>query len=149
MNKFVLAFVLLALIAVPALTQSPQEEKAPHCRGMMGMKMPASKLAEIRVYPMQQFEQDQADVLRVQEIVRELRSDRGAVIGTKRHAELEKELFLLLDNHLHRYTSDEGKSETAVAVQTKLNQMEGKMMCGACHGMGMGMGAMHGRGGGR
>lgn len=110
--------------------------------------MPASKLAEIRVYPLEQFKQDQADVERLRQIVRELRSSTDArSAGSAYHAQLERELFRLLDKHLERYTSDQGKSETAVAVQDKLNQMEGKMMCGACHGMGMRMGAMSGSGG--
>lgn len=139
MKTFVLAFTVLVLIAVPAGTQSNSEESGPHCARMMGMKMPASKLAEIRVYPMQQFNQDQADIARLRQIVSELRGKKESV-GSKRRAELEEELFRVLDTHLERITSEKGKSETAVQVQTKLNRMEGKMMCGACHGMG----GMHG-----
>jgi hypothetical protein len=147
-KTFAFALVLLAFIVVPGSTQPPQSEAGPQCGRMMGMKMPASKLAEIRVYPLEQFKQDQADVERLRQIVRELRSSADTrSAGSAHHAQLEQELFRLLDKHLERSTSDQGKSETAIAVQTRLNQMEGKMMCGACHGMGMSMGAMPGSGG--
>lgn len=140
MKAFLLVCAVSTLICIPALTESTQNDVQSHCSRTMGMAMPASKLAEIRVYPMQQFKDDQQDLQRIQEIVRELRADNAAgnAAASSRHVEMENELFSLIDKHLERVTSDRGKSDTAVGVQTKLNQMEGRMMCGACHGKGMG-----------
>lgn len=138
MQVRLLALAAVLLFLLPAYSQGPQHQ----CRMGMGKMSGATmtKRAEIRVIPTAQFKEDQAAIERMNLLLTQLRENQKAIAkadaATRKQLQMETELADLLDAHLKRLASDEGKSETALAVQKKLNAMEGKMMCGACHGMG-------------
>jgi Tfp pilus assembly protein PilO len=126
--------VSVILVIVPAMAQGPQQRGPMHMRGTM------AKRAEIRVIPMAQFNEDKAAIEKMTALMAQLRQNRDAIrkpdAAVERQLALEAELLGLLAPHVKRASSDEGKSPTALAVQAKLNAMEGQRMCGACHGMG-------------
>lgn len=148
MKYRVLIVVSIVLVMGVAIAQSgrPQQQAGGMgmmCGGGMTSGTAMTKRAEIRVIPMKVFDQDKTDIARMRQIVGELQTNRQRAKATDpvlmRQFELEDELAQLLNAHLERATTDNGKSERAIAVQTKLNRMEGRMMCGACHGGGGGM----------
>lgn len=149
---FALVLLFLLFVAVqagPTVLAAVQQSDDPAPAPLPAM----TKRAEIRVIPMLAYAQGQAELAEMREVVRELRAYREGVRPTvtlQRQWELEDRLAALAERHVARYTSDDNKSETALLVQSRLNQMEGNYMCGACHGPGMrrGMGPMH-RGGPR
>jgi hypothetical protein len=149
LKSIFVGFVVLFLAVVMAQSRSMQQQQGGMMCGGMGTGMasgsPMTKRAEIRVMPMKLFDQDNADIARLRQIVEELQANRQrtkvADPTIKHQFDLEDQLADLLKAHLERVTTDQGKSERAIAVQARLNQMEGKMMCGACHGGGRMMGA--------
>lgn len=141
MHVRVLSLVAVLLFFVPAFSQGPQHQCRMMTGGMSGATM--TKRAEIRVIPIAQFNEDKAATEKMTVLLNQLRENqknmKASDPASKKQLQLETELMDVLDAHMKRIGSDDGKSETAVAVQKKLNAMEGKMMCGACHGMGGGM----------
>jgi len=138
MHVRVLSLIAILLFFLPAFSQGPQHQCRMMSGGMSGTTM--TKRAEIRVIPMAQVAEEQAAIEKMASLLTQLRDNRKAIknndTAMPKQLQLEADLIDTLDSHLKRATSDEGKSETAISVQKKLNAMEGKMMCGACHGMG-------------
>lgn len=144
--KLALALVALTLLFTLALAQEPATPPGPQHRCMrMGAMSGATmtKRAEIRVVPMARVEQEKQEAAALRRLLAELEASAAAMKTKDRawqkHLALQAELAKAVQQHLDAYNSDEGKSETALEVQKKLNAMEGQRMCGACHGHG-GMG---------
>jgi len=137
--KYALA-ALVAFICVLALwADGPDgQEFAP------GPQM--TRRAEIRVTPMDVVEQHRAqDAALVADLRTMLASNvslqqANGDARVRQHLMLESQLAQAVLNHLDRDSSDAGKTATSLAVQKKLNAMEGRANCGACHsGVGMQM----------
>jgi hypothetical protein len=140
MQLRMLAIAAVILFFTPAFGQGPQHQCRMGMSGGMSGASTMTKRAEIRVIPLAQANDDRVAVEKMSSLLSQMRENRKAVkstdAATQKQLQLESELADLLESHVKRISSDEGKSETALSVQKKLNAMEGKMMCGACHGMG-------------
>jgi len=139
MKRFL--FLVVLVLALPLDAQAPQPryglEDAP------GPRM--TKRAAIRVVPMRQLQEEQAQTAEILDLLRTMAITRVHITSgdpvVRQQLELESRLTDAVRIHLDHDTSDDGKGGTAVAVQRKLNDMEGQVMCGACHG---GSGTRHG-----
>ncbi len=136
--SWVTAFTF-SLLLLPARAAGPG---CPQDDSMANRTMPVAKRAEIIVVPQAIYERDRIEVARMQVLLAELQLTAPRVSApdraTQRYVELSAELATLVSAHLDRLLTTKGRSQTAIAVQTHLNRMEGNSMCGACHG-GMGM----------
>ncbi len=93
--------------------------------------------AEIRVIPLEQAERNRAALqsLRIRVTQAERKSTNLWLVDPDVRQQLTSQVQLMRDvlTLAEQQQSDQGKSPNAVAVQRRLNQLEGQMMCEACH----------------
>ncbi|HZQ21984.1 MAG TPA: hypothetical protein VFA89_04225 [Terriglobales bacterium] len=93
--------------------------------------------AEIRVLPMEVAVANRAELKSLEERVKEAGIDSARIDlsdpGVRQQVSRQLRLLEDLLSYAERQNSDEGKSRAAMDVQQHLNQIEGQMMCEACH----------------
>jgi hypothetical protein len=93
--------------------------------------------AEIRVVPLDLAVADRAELQSLRARVAEAESNalRLNVSDPAVREQLARQLQLVrsLMSYAERHDSDRGKSPTAREVQSRLNRIEGQVMCEACH----------------
>jgi hypothetical protein len=122
-----LFLVLLAFLSA----QTQTDQRAP---GGDAVRM--WRHAQIRVVPLDLFASDKAELESLR--ARVLQSERDAARLSPDPASREQlarqlQLMKALVSYAERSQSDQGKSPTAVDVQSRLNRIEGLTMCEACH----------------
>jgi hypothetical protein len=145
---FLFALCLAAAVAFGAALSSQQPRTAPSVLVPSRPDVTAVPLnddssrmwrrAEFRVIPLEQVDQDRAALEslrnRVAQAERESSSlwlwDSNARQQLSSQVQLMKELLTLAE----RQQSNRGKGPTALAVERRLNQLQGQTMCEACHG---------------
>lgn len=132
MNRFL--FLVVLVLVLPLSAQAPQPryglEDAP------GPRMRSR--AVIRILPMRLLEEERARTAEILELLHTMAMTRVHINSgdpvVRQQLELESRLTEAVRVHLDHDASDEGKGATALAVQRKLNAIEGQAQCSACHG---------------
>ena len=132
MKRFLVLAVLL--LVLPLGAQNPQPRFGP--QGPPGPHM--TKRAVFRVVPMRNLQDEQARTAEILELLRTMAITRAHISSgdpiIRQQLELESRLTEAVRSHLDYGASDEGKSGTALAVQRRLNEVQGQAMCATCHG---------------
>jgi hypothetical protein len=93
--------------------------------------------AEIRVVPLDLAAADRAELQSLRTRVTEAEMDAARLApsdpAVREQISRQIQLMRAMLSFTERQDSDQGKSPTAVQVQHHLNQIEGKVMCEACH----------------
>jgi hypothetical protein len=141
---FLFALCLAAVVAFGAAVSSQQPATPLPSRPdltavpLNGDSSRMWRRAEFRVIPLEQVDRDRAALEslrnRVAQAERESSSlwlwDSNARQQLSSQVQLMKELLTLAE----RQQSNRGKGPTALAVERRLNQLQGQTMCEACHG---------------
>jgi hypothetical protein len=93
--------------------------------------------AQIRVVPLEQVASQKSELAslrsRVSQAERESQRLSPSDAAVREQLAQQAQLIRDLLGYAERQDSDQGKSPTAVEVQTQLNRIEGQVMCEACH----------------
>jgi len=94
--------------------------------------------AEFRVMPLEQVDRNRAALESLRNrVVQAARQDAGWwLVDPNVRQQLSSQIQLMKDllAFVEQQQSDQGKSPNALAVERRLNQMQGQTMCEACHG---------------
>ena len=93
--------------------------------------------AEIRVVPLEQLHADQLELETLRNRVSKAEAEGISLwfADATMRRQLQSQVDLMKDllQFAEQQQSDRGKSPTAVEVERRLNQIEGQVMCEACH----------------
>ena len=144
---FLFALLLAAMVAFGAAVSSPKPKNVPQAIAPSREDVTAVqsnydnsrmwRRAEIRVTPLERVERNRAALealrTRVAQAERENTSlwllDSNVRQQLSSQVQLMRELLTLAEQQ----QSNRGKSPNALAVERRLNQLEGQTMCEACH----------------
>ena len=94
--------------------------------------------AEIRVTPLEQVDRNRAalESLRTRVAQAERQNTSLWLVDPNLRQQLSSQIDLMKEllAFVEQQQSDQGKSPNALAVERRLNQMQGQTMCEACHG---------------
>ena len=146
MRAFLLPLTFVLLIALtPHSASLRQHQTAPGSMPEIVQRGPQRggdtlrmwKRVEIRVIPMNVVAADRAELQVLRQRVAQSESEIARIATTDFAAQRQFSRDLQLIESLLRYAerqgSQEQKSPTAIAVEKNLNQLQGQMMCEACH----------------
>ncbi len=144
---FLFAVCLALMVAFAAAVSSRQpgnipEMNAPSRRNAMSIQSTEDvsrmwRRAEIRVIPLEQAERNRAALeslrTRVAQAERENANLWLVDSNVRQQLSLQAELMRDLLQLAEQQQSNHGKSPNALAVERRLNQLQGQTMCEACH----------------
>jgi len=144
---FLFALCLAAMIAFGAAVSSPQPKNArlaiaPSRNDLTAVQSndDVSRMwcrAQIRVTPLKQVDRNRAELeslrTRVAQVEREDTNLWLIDSNARQQLSSQNQLIRELLRFAEQQQSDRGKSPTALAVERRLNQLQGETMCEACH----------------
>jgi hypothetical protein len=144
---FLFALCLAAMVAFGAAVSSQQPRNAPQAIAPSREDLTAVqsnydssrmwRRAEIRVTPLEQVDRNRAALEslrnRVAQAERESTSLWLLDFNARQQLSSQVQLMRELLRFAEQQQSNQGKSPTALAVERRLNQLQGQTMCEACH----------------
>jgi len=144
---FLFALCLAAMVAFGAVVSSQQPKNAqpsiaPSRDDMTNVQSndDTSRMwrrAEIRVTPLEQVDRNRAELESLRTRVAQAERESAGVwlIDSNVRQQLSSQVQLMREllRFAEQQQSDRGKGPTALAVERRLNQLQGQTMCEACH----------------
>ena len=143
---FLFAPCLVAVLALAQISSLPKESSAPQAGTRLSQRAPDSRSndgvrmwrrAEIRVVPLDVVAANRAEFQSLRDRLARIEVDsrRLELSDPAVREQISRQLQLIRAAlaYADRQDSDYGKSPSAMEVQRHLNQIEGQMMCEACH----------------
>ena len=94
--------------------------------------------AEIRVLPTELAAANRAELVSLRDRVAQLETNAARIEvsdpAVREQIARQLQLAKALLSYAERLNSEDGKSPVVVQVEHRLNRIEGRMMCEACHG---------------
>lgn len=145
---FLFALCLAAVVAFGAALSSPKPTNGPQVIApsreavtSVQSNYDSSRMwrrAEIRVMPLEQVERNRAvlESLRNRVVQAERETPSLWLLDSNVRQQLISQVQLMKEllTFAEEQQSDRGKSPNAIAVERRLNQLQGQTMCEACHG---------------
>src|SRR5271169_5630582 len=145
---YLFALCLVAIVAFGAAVSSQQPTNAASAIVPSRQDVPAVPLnddssrmwrrAEIRVIPLEQVGRDRAVLESLRERVAQAERESTSLwlldSNVRQQLSSQSQLMRELLTLAEQQQSNRGKGATALAVERRLNQLQGQTMCEACHG---------------
>ena len=145
---FLVALCLAAIVAFGAVVSSQKPTNGPQAIAPSHKAVTAVqnnydssrmwRRAEIRVTPLEQVERNRATLESLRNRVDQVERDNTSLwlLDSNVRQQLSSQVQLMKEllTFAEQQQSDRGKSPNALAVERRLNQLQGQTMCEACHG---------------
>jgi len=145
---FLFALCLAAVVAFGAAVSSPKPTNGPQAIApsreavtTVQNNYDSSRMwrrAEIRVTPLEQVERNRAALESLRNRVAQAERETPTLwlLDSNVRQQLTSQVQLMREllTFAEEQQSDRGKSANAIAVERRLNQLQGQTMCEACHG---------------
>ena len=143
LSLFTTSFVLRGSSAQHGLVPFPSQNLAPAHQGQTvppangdGVRM--LRQAEIRVLPTELAAANRAELASLRDRVAQGESNAARLEvsdpAVREYLARQLQLAKALLSYAERQDSEDGKSPVVLQVEHRLNRIEGRMMCEACHG---------------
>jgi hypothetical protein len=144
---FLFALCLAAIVAFGAAVSSPKPTNGPQAIAPTREAVTAVqsnydssrmwRRAEIRVTPLEQVERNRAALESLRNRVAQAERENTNLwlldANVRQQLTSQAQLMRELLSFAEQQQSDRGKSPNAIAVERRLNQLQGQTMCEACH----------------